>query len=81
MVLKPLGMCMRSCNLNKKWKWKEKETRDVCNHTSRTALIQPSFSGLFVTWAYFPGEIGEEGWGREMKAVLFFNLNKDTHPK
>ena len=25
-------------------------------HTSRTALIQPSFSGLFVTCAYFPKE-------------------------
>ena len=23
-------------------------------YTSRTALMQPSFSGLFVTWAYFP---------------------------
>ena len=26
-------------------------------HTSSTALIQPSFSGLFVTWAYLPEKI------------------------
>eukprot|EP00971_Amphidinium_carterae_P069443 1374094-Amphidinium_carterae.1 len=24
----------------------------VCSYTSRTALMQPSMSGLFVTWAY-----------------------------
>lgn len=24
-------------------------------YTRRTALMQPSFSGLFVTWAYLPG--------------------------
>lgn len=26
------------------------------SYTSRTALMQPSFSGLFVTWAYLPKE-------------------------
>lgn len=26
------------------------------SYTSRTALMQPSFSGLFVTWAYLPGK-------------------------
>jgi hypothetical protein len=37
-------------------------------YTSKTALIQPSFSGLFVTWAYFPATqeilLIEQGQGR-----------------
>ena len=26
-------------------------------HTNKTALMHPSFSGLFVTWAYLPAVI------------------------
>lgn len=36
--------------------------------------MQPSFSGLFVTWAYLPGE-GQKRLSRHISAILYqFNL-------